>query len=76
MYSPKNNIPLKPYQQAIVFSDNDLLLMDAKALVLFGKASQRWWKTLIPIEKHRILTSDDTHQIKQLEGNSTQIQQL
>lgn len=76
MYSRKNNITLNPYQQAIVFSDNEILLMDAKALVLFGKACQRWWKTLSPIEKHRILTTDDKHQVKQLEGNSTQIQQL
>lgn len=76
MYTPKNKLALKPYQQAIVFSDKDILLMDAKALVLFGKAYQHWWKTLSPIEKHRILTTDDTHQVKQLETNSTLIQQL
>jgi hypothetical protein len=77
MYTYKHSSSYKPYREARVFSPNELLFMEIKALILFGGTAKDWWKHLSPLEKYEILHSQDNAVVvKEIHGNNKIIQQL
>lgn len=77
MYTYRHSSSYKPYREARVFSTNELLFMEIKALILFGETAKDWWKRLSPTEKYQILYSkDQSSGVMEIHGNSKMIQQL
>jgi hypothetical protein len=77
MYTYQQRSLYKPYREARVFSNNELLFMELKALVLFGATAKDWWKRLSPAEKYQILHSkEDSTVVNEIHGNNKMIQQI
>lgn len=69
----------KPYREARVFSENELLFMEIQACLLITEAERPWWKKLSAQEKYRILYSNYhscTAFIKDFSTNTTLVQEV
>ncbi|MFZ6023911.1 MAG: hypothetical protein ACOYVG_05580 [Bacteroidota bacterium] len=68
----------KPYREARVFSDSELLFMEIQACILFTASSRPWWKRLSAGEKYRVLYAEKKNSsfVKDFTSNSTLIQEV
>ncbi len=68
----------KPYREARVFSENELLFMEIQACFLFTQAERPWWRKLSAQEKYRILYTNHstTSFIKDFSTNTTLVQEV
>lgn len=77
MYTYRHQNPYKAYREARVFSKEELLLMDFKAMILFGESAKDWWKRLSPEEKYQILFSEKpSSYVDEIHGNTCMVQEL
>ena len=68
----------KPYREARVFSDSELLFMEIQACILFTASSRSWWKRLSASEKYRVLYAEKENSsfVKDFTTNSTLVQEV
>ncbi len=58
MYQPKRNKVNKRKEPPTEFTQSELLHMEIKAMLLFGKDNMHWWQQLSLQEKHRLLYTE------------------
>lgn len=68
----------KPYREARVFSENELLFMEIQACLLISETERPWWKKLSAQEKYRILYTHNQSSsfIKDFSTNTTLVQEV
>jgi hypothetical protein len=68
----------KPYREARVFSENELLFMEIQACILFTASSRPWWKRLSAGEKYRVLYAgkENSSFVKDFTTNTTLVQEV
>jgi len=68
----------KPYREARVFSDSELLFMEIQACILFTASSRPWWNRLSANEKYRVLYAgkESAAFIKDFTTNTTLVQEV
>jgi hypothetical protein len=68
----------KPYREARVFSESELLFMEIQACILFTASSRPWWKRLSASEKYRVLYAEKQNSsfVKDFTTNTTLVQEV
>lgn len=71
-------IRYKPYREARVFSESELLFMEIQACLLFTASERPWWGRLSANEKYRVLFAgkQETGFIKDFSTNTTLVQEV